>query len=101
MKIDLIYYKVVVVSSGYGENQNPPRKSVLHLPFLLRSISYFYHAPCPMLHAPLYKNDITGLDIIEIEKRRADAQRLPQEAETEWEAAKTRFEGQLLEEATP
>ena len=36
--------------------------------------------------------------VIEIEKRRADAQRLRQEAETEWEAAKTRFEQKLLGE---
>jgi type I restriction enzyme, S subunit len=39
--------------------------------------------------------------VIEIEKRRADAQRLRQEAEAEWEAAKTRFERQLLGEVDP
>jgi restriction endonuclease S subunit len=36
--------------------------------------------------------------VSEIEKRRADAQRLRQEAEAEWEAAKTRFEHKLLGE---
>jgi type I restriction enzyme, S subunit len=36
--------------------------------------------------------------VLEIEKRRADAQRLRQEAEAEWEAAKTRFERKLLGE---
>jgi type I restriction enzyme, S subunit len=36
------------------------------------------------------------LVVVEIEKRRAEAQRLRQEAETEWEAAKTCFERKLL-----
>jgi restriction endonuclease S subunit len=36
---------------------------------------------------------------VEVQERRSKAQRLRQEAETEWEAAKTRFERQLLGEA--
>lgn len=36
--------------------------------------------------------------ISEIQKRRAEAKRLQQEAETEWESAKTRFERKLLGE---
>ena len=36
--------------------------------------------------------------VTEIEKRRSNAQRLRQEAETEWEAAKTCFEHKLLGE---
>lgn len=42
--------------------------------------------------------DVQRSLVTEIEKRRADAQRLRQEAETEWEAAKTHFERQLLGE---
>ena len=36
--------------------------------------------------------------VFEVQERRSNAQRLRQEAETEWEAAKTRFERQLLGE---
>jgi type I restriction enzyme, S subunit len=47
---------------------------------------------------PIPPLDIQRSIVIEIEKRRADAQRLRQKAEAEWEAAKTRFERQLLGE---
>jgi restriction endonuclease S subunit len=47
---------------------------------------------------PLPPKDIQRSLVLEIEKRRADAQRLRQEAETEWKAAKTRFEHKLLGE---
>lgn len=50
------------------------------------------------LLVPLPPKDIQRSLVLEIEKRRADAQRLRQEAETEWEAAKTRFEQKLLGE---
>jgi type I restriction enzyme, S subunit len=50
---------------------------------------------------PLPPKDIQKLLVTEIEKRRVEAQRLRQEAETEWEAAKTRFERQLLGELDP
>jgi restriction endonuclease S subunit len=52
----------------------------------------------PVLLPPM---DVQRSIVIEIEKRRADAQRLRQEAETEWEAAKTHFERQLLGEVDP
>jgi len=42
--------------------------------------------------------DVQRTLVAEMQWRRADAQRLRQEAETEWEAAKTRFERQLLGE---
>jgi restriction endonuclease S subunit len=48
------------------------------------------------LKIPLPPFEIQRSLVIEIEKRRADAQRLRQEAEEEWEAAKTHFERQLL-----
>ena len=47
---------------------------------------------------PIPPMDIQRSLVVEIEKRRAEAQRLRQEAETEWEAAKTRFERKLLGE---
>ena len=42
--------------------------------------------------------DVQGTLIIEMQHRRSEAQQLRQEAETEWEAAKTRFEHKLLGE---
>ena len=50
------------------------------------------------IQIPLPSVELQRSLVIEIEKRRADAQRLRQEAETEWEAAKTRFEQKLLGE---
>ena len=50
------------------------------------------------LQVPLPPTDIQEAVVNEVETQRSNAQRLRQEAETEWEAAKTRFEQKLLGE---
>ena len=51
------------------------------------------------LEVPLPPIDIQENIVNEVEKRRMNTQKLRQEAETEWETAKTRFEQKLLGEA--
>jgi type I restriction enzyme, S subunit len=51
------------------------------------------------LQIPVPSTNIQASIAKQIKSRRSEAQRLRQEAETEWEAAKTRFERQLLGES--
>lgn len=47
---------------------------------------------------PIPAQDIQQKIVSEMHQKRVETQRLRQEAEAEWEAAKTRFERQLLGE---